>query len=406
MEQGAIVRARAPAAATVHAPRTDTPNRHDQLRLVTIVKSFAPGGVERVALRLNAEWRRTGVSARVITASTNGKDDASAGTDYAAIPDGGWFGRHFRTLWMLWHLPAMIRAGQADVIFCPGNTYTLIVVLLKIVLGAECPPIMAKISNDLHRRDMNPALRFFYHRWLWLQGRLIDQFVAISPAMADEIHQRMKVGPDRVAVINDPVLSAGELFECGGRALRPGRSGRRFIAVGRLVPQKNFALLLDAFAQTARGDDRLIILGDGVERTALERQAVRLGIAARVAMPGHVADVRSWLADADIFCMSSNFEGVPAVVIEAIAAGLPVVSTDCSAGMTDLIGHGRFGKLVPLGDARALALAMDMAPVGRDLSEEAMSHVRTFTMEAGAVAYIALARSIFERHETRHSTRV
>lgn len=390
-----------PEASFSTAGRPATRNPDGRPRILTVFNSFNPGGVERVALRLNASWQRMGIAARVVTASADCKDDAAADVDFRVVPSRTWFDRRFRTLAMLRHLVTTVRAERPDVIFCPGNTYSFIVILLKIVLGADCPPIMAKVSNDLHRRDMGPVLRFFYHRWLWLQGRMIDRFVAIGAGMTDEIAQRMQVTPDRIAIINDPVLSAAELDRAVARAARPmgfsTATGRRYIAVGRMVPQKNFALLLDAFALVSRAEDRLTIIGDGVLRPALERQAVALGIADRVAMPGHVADVQSRMADADVFCMSSDYEGIPAVVIEAIAAGLPIVSTDCSAGMAALTGFGKFGTVVPVGDAAALAEAMASAPLGTGLSAAAVAHVRAFTLEAGAVAYLSLARSMIAR---------
>ncbi|POA63009.1 glycosyltransferase, partial [Pseudomonas sp. DP16D-R1] len=79
---------------------------------------------------------------------------------------------------------------------------------------------------------------------------------------------------------------------------------------------------------------------EGPERRALEAQAARLGIAGSVYMPGHVDPLDAWLAEADAFVLSSDYEGVPAVVIEALAAGLPIIATDCCCSMADLLGHG------------------------------------------------------------------
>lgn len=375
---------------------------HRPLDILTIVNSFGPGGVERVALRLNGEWRRMGMTAHVLTGRDNDPGDGAAtGVDYQVIRGDSWVSRILRPLWLVGVLSAIIRRRRPDLLFCPGNTYSFIFVLLKIALGRDCPPIIAKISNDLHRHDMPPVIRFFYHRWCWLQGLFIDHFVAIAPAMADEIEQRIKIPRDRIAVVNDPVLSNAELLEFARPRTEVRSGGRRFIAVGRLAPQKNFALLLDAFARIAHPDDSLTILGEGPERDALTRQAAALGISAQVAMPGHVGDVRARLNNADIFCMSSIFEGIPAVVIEAIAAQLWVVSTDCSAGMADLTGSGRFGTLVPVGDAVAFAEAMDSAPLSRGISTEAIEHVRGFTLEAGASAYIALGRVLLAQRAAR-----
>jgi len=255
-------------------------------------------------------------------------DTGCDGDDFITIPDGKGFGRRSPFLWMVRHLPAIIRRERPDVLFFPGNTYTSVAVAMKLWLGSSCPPIVTKVSNDLERRDMPAPVRFLYHRWLKLQGRLIDSFVAMAPAMVPEIVARMGVPVSRVRIINDPVLRLDELESHHKLPRIAALRGRRFIAVGRLVAQKNFALLLDAFARMAGPDDRLTILGEGPEREKLEAHARVLGITDRLSMPGHVDKVYRWFANADIFCMSSDYEGVPAVLIEAIATGLPIVAPE------------------------------------------------------------------------------
>jgi len=154
------------------------------------------------------------------------------------------------------------------------------------------------------------------------------------------------------------------------------------------VPQKNFALLLTAFAKIAGPDDRLQILGDGPERARLERLAETLGIAHAVDLPGHLNPLDQWFAKADALVVSSDYEGVPAVVIEALAAGLWVVSTDCSVSMGDLLGQGRLGKLVAPRDLAGLAAAMAEIEGNEANVAMARAQARRFTVENAAAAYI------------------
>jgi glycosyltransferase involved in cell wall biosynthesis len=253
---------------------------------------------------------------------------------------------------------------------------------------------------------LSQVARSFYHQWLRVSGQMIDRFVAMAPSMIDEIVDLAGVPPHRIAIINDPVLNAHDIARSASLARTKATSGRHFLAIGRLAPQKNFSLLLDAFARIARPDDRLTILGEGAQRAALIRRAVALGIAGQLRMPGHVHDVIPWLADADVFVMSSNYEGVPAVLIEAIAARLPVVATNCSASIADLTGYGRFGTLVPVGNVAAFAKAMDSAPAGAPLSIDALNHARAFTVEAGANAYLAVMREMLGNEAYRPDHRV
>jgi glycosyltransferase involved in cell wall biosynthesis len=121
-------------------------------------------------------------------------------------------------------------------------------------------------------------------------------------------------------------------------------------------------LLLRAFARLQGCPKaRLMILGEGPLRPMLEGLAAELGVSERVLMPGFVADPWPVLASADLFVLSSNYEGFPLVLAEAMHAGLKVVSTDCESGPAEMLENGRYGRLVPCGNVAALAEAMEKA---------------------------------------------
>ncbi len=144
------------------------------------------------------------------------------------------------------------------------------------------------------------------------------------------------------------------------RRSRRRSSRRSSLAAGRFeIEQKGFDLLLDAMARLEGGDARLVLLGDGPLRVRLAAHAARLGIADRVSMPGHVATIREALDQARLYVVSSDYEGYPAVAIEALAAGVPVVATDCSPAMREILCDPIRGTIVPSGDTAALAAAID-----------------------------------------------
>lgn len=365
------------------------------LRILTFLHSFEPGGVERVALRLHAAWCAMGVDSRLVMGRLDGAmrrewpDLDPEAFDSHGVPTAAW-----ETLWMIARLPGAIRRHRPDVLFCAGNSYTIVSVAMKLLLGRRCPPIIAKISNDLYRMDLPAPVRPFYRLWLRIQGRKLDRVVGMAPPMRAELREMMRVGDDRIVIVDDPSLDAADVDRLSAArdratAARAGARGRRFLAIGRLAAQKNFGLLIDAFARIAGPDDRLAIIGEGGQRKALEAQVARLGLVAQVRMPGHVNPLDAELAHADALVLSSEYEGVPAVVAEALAAGLPVVSTRCSVSMEDMLGHGRFGMLVPSGDVAALAEAMDtVAGLAFDAGA-AREHARRFTVEIASRAYIA-----------------
>ncbi|USI73412.1 glycosyltransferase [Sphingomonas morindae] len=361
--------------------------------ILCYLHSFEPGGVERTALNLCADWRARGAEVTVVMGRASGRARACApDLDYVFLPRPGFSTARFETLWMLLWLPLLVLRRRPDVIFCAGNSYSIVAVLLRLVLGAACPPIVAKISNDLARPDMIWPVRRLYHLWCRIQGRLLTRLVALSPEMAAEVARVMRLSPDRVDILPDAVL-LGEYRRALARAgatARAGRTGgRRFLAIGRLARQKNFAALIAAFAQGARAEDCLTIVGDGPERARLARQIQRLGLEQRVRLAGHARRVTGWIGQADALLLSSRYEGLPAVVIEALAAGLPVIASDCCASMASMIGHGRFGRLVPADCEASLAAAI-AAPLPPIDSAAAARHAGAHCSRAVADQYLAL----------------
>lgn len=363
------------------------------------IHSFEPGGVERVALRLHQAWRTCGIRTHLVVGRAEGRlHDEISIPECDILHDGNFFAAAFETLAMIGKLPGRLRRIRPDLLFCPGNTYAIIGVAMKLILGPDCPPVILKVSNDLVRRDLPWPARVAYRAWLRLQGRLIDHFVAISGPMRFEIIDLMGVPDHRVDVIEDGSLSSAELDRIAAACLGAHRqrvAGRRLLAIGRLVKQKNFALLLRAFARACGPGDRLTIIGEGPERSKLERLAATLGISTRVKFPGHVNPVDPYLSNADTLVISSDYEGVPAALIEALAAGLPVIATNCCVSMPWLLDQGALGRLVSVEDEDELAGAM-VSAVATD-PMRARARARQFTVERAAEAYTNLMDRVAHR---------
>lgn len=363
------------------------------LTILIPIHSFEPGGVERVGLNLARSWREAGHDVIVLL----GRDE---GLDRSLAPDLHYERRRTRlrtgryeTLWMIWCLLTYLRRNRVDVIFCAGNTYAVVCACARLMFGSHCPPIVAKVSNDLVRSDKSRLGQRLYHIWLSIQGLLFDRFVAIADPAREEIMGYMGLSPHRVAVVPDPALSRERLE----RLLAVPRSDNRgpavrFLAIGRLVSQKNFALLIDAFARGFRPGDTLTIVGDGPLRAALEAQVLGLSVQHHVCFTGHLPSPDPLLARSDCLVLSSDYEGVPAVVIEAIAAGLPVIATDCSMSMAELLGFGSRGALVPVGALDALADCISDALSLRQSTRESRQYAADFVIEEARDRYIAVMR--------------
>jgi glycosyltransferase involved in cell wall biosynthesis len=216
-----------------------------------------------------------------------------------------------------------------------------------------------------HRRLIRWSVRIFYP---WAAARVV---VAVDAAK--DLSKLSGLPQQSFEIIYNPVDAPERVpLPADLERLWGGKGGRRLLNVGSLSEAKNQLLLLEAFAKLAGSDDRLVILGDGPLRSALEQRAKDLGIVGRVAMPGFVIDPTPYYRSADLFVLSSDFEGYPLVLLEAMRCGLPVVSTDCLSGPAEILAGGRFGRLAPCNDADALADAIraELAtPTGAKLLE-------------------------------------
>ncbi len=210
----------------------------------------------------------------------------------------------------------------------------------------------------------NPTLQKFNRFWRMARAYTYPKafsFVTMTMGAAEYYPARQR---PRTTIIPNPV-NLPENWE-------NRRQGNTVTAVGRLADQKQFHLLIDAFALIAADFPgwRLVIWGEGAARAELEKQRSRLGMDDRIALPGLTDNPGQWIETADVFALSSAFEGWPNVIVEAMAAELPVVAFDCEHGVADMIEDGASGRLVPQGDVPALAEALASLMAKPDLRRE------------------------------------
>ena len=306
------------------------------------------GGVERAMLRMADGWLAAGRRVTLVLGSREGPLATEIPDGVELIELGS--GRHGALL----GLPAHVRAIGPDLIFCPGNHYTGIAAWTRLRLGKACPPIVAKVSNALVRPELSAGAAWRYRRWLRLHPRFLDHVVAMTPAMAEEAMREMGMPAERVSVIaNPPALPRPD----AAPVALP--EGRYLIGVGRLEPQKRWDRLIAALPRLADREVKLVILGEGGARAALEAQAATLGLGERVTMPGHAGDPLPALRGATVAVLTSDFEGVPGVLREALSVGTPVVATESSVAVREIVASPELGSVVARDDADALVAAID-----------------------------------------------
>ncbi len=333
-------------------------------RIAILLHDFAPGGSERIAIRLANQWAREGRAVTLITGNAGGVLRAMVDDGIAVITadppvERGWAMRRR----LARRLPGLVAAADPELLFIPGNYHFPIVA--RFARRCQRPAIVAKLSNPVSRKGRNRLAQALFDAGLRVRLGRVDAVVAMSPALAAEAEALL--GHGSVIPIAQPTLPDEPL------PLAPAVTKPVIVAAGRFVAQKRFDLLLDAMARLATGDVQLILLGDGPGRTVLTAQAMRLGLGARVSMPGHVDDIRAALDRARLCVISSDYEGYPAVAVEALAAGVPVVATDCSPAIREILTAPALGTVVPPSDAAALAAAIDARLSGLPASRAALA---------------------------------
>lgn len=219
---------------------------------------------------------------------------------------------------------------------------------------------------------------------------LADARIAVSKGTAQDLASLSGLWADDFTVVYNPIpapppgaLESNPEVEALWRG-----ANRRILTVGTLKAEKNHSLLLESFAMMPMDEDlKLMILGDGELRGDLERQSRALGLQNRVIMPGFSHEPWPYYASANVFVLSSDYEGFGNVIVEAMHAGLPVVSTDCPAGPAEILEDGRSGILVPPGDKQRLADAMCNALSEPRQSERQKRRAADFSVAAAADRY-------------------
>lgn len=317
--------------------------------IMTFAQTLQGGGVERAQLRLAAGWLAAGRRVTLVIGDSSGPLSAElpAGIDLIEIGS-----RRYMALFAA--VPRYARALRPDILFCPGNHYTSAAAAASIALGRHGAPMIAKISNRLDRGDHRLLIAQGYGAWLKAHPWFIDHFVAMSTASKTEAMAAMGLPSSRVSVIANP--PARHIPNAAPVALP---ATRFLLGVGRLVPQKRWDRLIRVMPMLRDASLRLVILGEGVERERLERLVSELGLGHRVTLPGHAADPIPAIERAEAVVLTSDFEGVPGVLREALAHGTPVVATDASVGVREVVHAPALGTVVPVDDPAALATALE-----------------------------------------------
>ena len=342
-------------------------------RILICLHDLHRGGTERIALGLAAGWSQAGRHVTILCGNLEGglRDmlDPRVKIEQLDPPvRRGFLSRIRLGRAMGRRVPKL----KPDVIFLPGNFHA---VLANALRQADPRPVIAlKISNPPLPRGLPFAAGVFRHI-----TRGVDGFAAMNSGLARELEAML---PGRnIVTLHDPAYVRS-------RGVNPKRERRTNILwIGRLEPQKDPLLALKTL-QAMGASARLTMLGDGSLRGLIEQQVATLKLENRVQLLGHVPEIESHLAAADALLITSQYEGGPAVAVEALAMDVPVVSTDCSYLLQDLIKTPESGRVLASRNPVDLAAAL-LAVCGQQPAPEGLRKLATpFEPEARAQAYL------------------
>ena len=250
----------------------------------------------------------------------------------------------------------------------------------------EHVPIGTYLQNEsrlLRRVCVPPLMRSTY--------LAAQDIVAVSRGAAQALARVLgKAASRRITVIYNPIDLARIEAMASADEKSVSWTEPTIINVGRLAEQKDQQTLIQAFAKVrSRRTCRLVILGEGEKRAMLSALARKLGVGSDVLMPGFVANPYSWMRRSTVFVLSSKFEGLPTVLIEAMQCGAPVISADCPSGPAEILEDGRWGRLFQPGDVDALASAIEDALDGK-LVADVRQRAADFSVDAAVSRYVAL----------------
>jgi GalNAc-alpha-(1->4)-GalNAc-alpha-(1->3)-diNAcBac-PP-undecaprenol alpha-1,4-N-acetyl-D-galactosaminyltransferase len=386
------------------------------MKITLVISSLSPGGAERVMTNIANYWAEKGWDVTLLTLDRQAtpphyelhatvrheriypKASSEPSPSFRAVRQ-SWLRRNsaaqcFHAVRMVWRLRKAIKKSQPDIAISFLDKVNVLTLIATLGLGV--PVVVSERIDPNH-------YRFGGTTWLWLRRLLypkaacvVTQTKSAMQYFPPDVQQRGQVIPNPMRI---PVQ------RCAVVPTREGDNGHTVIAMGRLVPQKGMDLLLQAFAQVAEKhpDWTLDIWGQGVDRKALETLASSLGLDGRARFRGVTKDTFGEFRRADLFVLSSRFEGFPNVLCEAMACGLPVISFDCPSGPAEIIHDRMDGILVPPEDTDALAGVLDDLMGNPELRDRLASKASETVQHWKIDRIMAEWEALIER-ETRSAT--
>lgn len=355
--------------------------------LAILLPSLHGGGAERVGIELANEFVRRGFAVDMVLMRAEGELIAQLDARVRVVDL-----MASRARDVLYPLLRYLRRESPSGLIANMWPLTFIAPVVARLSGCSCRVLLVE-HNPISRqyRDWGRVHRLLLTASVAIGLRLADERAGVTSGVADDMASLGHFPRRKILTLYNPIPISGDATENAllyADGVWTCSKGRRIMTAGSLKGQKNQKMLLRAFH--AMGDKAacLLILGKGCLEGELHALAERLGIDRQVVFAGFHHDPTPFYATADLFVLSSDYEGFGNVIVEALGQGVPVVSTDCPCGPREILGDGKYGALVPVGDALALADAMREALVRGGAADVLKQRARDFSVDRAASAYL------------------
>ena len=362
------------------------------MKVAIFLMDLGGGGAERVMLNRAHGFLTQGMEVDLILVKAEGPYLSQLSSKINLVK--------LKSSRLLFSLPALIRylkQTKPSVLLSALEDTNIIALLAKKFSGVSSK-IIVTVHNHLScesrnatqlKRRMTPQLVKLFYPWA-------DHIVAVSQGVADDL-VHLGLDPKKIQAIFNPIVTSELRLKLQEELEHPWfQAGQPpvILGIGRLTRQKDFSTLIRAFAELKQSlFIRLMILGEGEERLNLENLVQELGLSEYVLFPGFVANPYAYMAKAGIVVLSSAWEGFGNVLVEAMAAGTPVLATDCESGPAEILDYGKYGRLVPVGNPKEMAFSIAdtlQTPLNQ---EDLKKRAEEFTLEKAVAQYGKLLNS-------------
>lgn len=365
-------------------------------RIALHVPTLVGGGAERVMINLANEYARRGLNVEVVLYRREGEHLSELASEVKCIGLEGKKAPVYSAMGSFLPLREYLKERSPDIFLSGLTRANAVAILAKATTNVDTRLIVTEHNHlastvtggDLRRLRMLPMIARVTYPFA-------DEILAVSNGVADSLAEVSGLPRESIQTIYNPVVT-DELRKkaqepCDHPWLASQDGPPVILGAGSLTPQKNFQMLIRAFDQIRQSTEaKLVIISEGELRDQLERQIDRLGLDDYVDLPGFVDNPYSYMNAADVFALSSKWEGLPTVLIEAMACGTPVVSTDCPSGPAEILQGGKYGPLVPVDDTNGFANALIDTLHSPPKEEKLQQRANDFSVEKVADEYLDL----------------